>query len=245
MLDFIRHSRSKHSFHLLSQTKSNGPLEISTSRASSHRSSIDDDPSKASFTGDPAKVASNTPRHPSTSTHASPLPASQARPNRWPPKQSSSEHATPHGSLQSAIPNAMVAGHTHPSSPRFFRPSSGTSKPSASIVAAHGEVNARSNSTGSKGDHGCIAQMDIEDGLRDSKNPHGLTLDRSRGYFPQGPEVVQGSRGQSNTTHLSDRPSLEDLLRIIAAERLHHMPQKGSNWDRSIRALESMVMVSS
>ena len=87
--------------------------------------------------------------------------------------------------------------------------------------------------------------MDIEDGLRDSRNPHGLTLDKSTGYFPQVPGVVRGSRSQSDTTQLGDRPNLEDLLRILAAERLHHMPQKGSNWDRSIRAIESMVMTSS
>ena len=245
MLDFIRQSRSKYSSHLLSPTKTNDPLEMSTSRRSSLRSSIDDGPSKASSVGDPGKLASNTPRHTSNSAHTSSLPISQATLRRWSPKPLSSEHSTPYSSIQSAIPNTMNSTHAHPSSPHFFRASSGISRPSPTFVAAHGEFNAHSNTTGSKGNRDCVAQMDIEDGLRESRNPHGLTLDKSTGYFPQIPDVVQGSRKQSDTTQLGDRPSLEDLLRILAAERLHHMPQKGSNWDRSIRAIESMVMTSS
>ena len=245
MLDFIRLSRSKDSSHLLSLTNANDPPEMSTSRRSSLRSSIDDGPSKPSSAGDPAKVASNTPRHTSNPAHTSSLPVSHATLHRWSPKRLSSEHSTPHGSLPSAVPNNMTSAHAYPTSPHFFQASSGTSRPSPSIIAAHGEFKAHSNTTGSKGDHGCVAQMSIEDGLRDSKNPHGLTLDKSRGYYPRGPDAGQGSRRQSNRTQLGDRPSLEDLLRIIAAERLHHMPQKGSNWDRSTRALESMFMTSS
>lgn len=84
--------------------------------------------------------------------------------------------------------------------------------------------------------------MDVEDGPRGSKNPHGLSLDQSTGYLPK---AVPGTSGQSNMTQFSDRPSLEDLLRAIAAERLHDMPQKGSNWDRSIRALEGKYSVPS
>ena len=244
MLDFIRHSRSKHFFHLLSLINANSHLGLSTSRASSHRSSIDDGPSKASSIGDPTKIASHTPHRQSNSAQASPLPSSQATTNRRTHKPLSSEHAKPHGSLPSATPKNMSSAHPHPTSPRSFQVSSGISRPSPSLVAAHGEFKAHSNTTGSQGDRSCVAQMDIQDGLRDSKNPHGLTMDKSKGYFPPNSEVDQGSRRQSHTTQLSDRPSLEDLLRIIAAERLHHMPQKGSNWDRSIRALESMVMTS-
>ena len=109
-------------------------------------------------------------------------------------------------------------------------------------MAAHENFNAHRNITANGGDRGCVAQMDIEDALRDYKNPHGLTLDKSKGYFPQVSDVVPGSRSQSDATQLGDRLSFEDLLKMIVAERLHHMPQKGSNWDRSIRVLESMVM---
>ena len=217
---------------------------MSTSRHSSLRSSVDDGPSKASSIGDTGKVASNGPRHTSNPAHTSSLPIAQATLHRWSPKPLSSEHSNPHGSLQSAMPSTASSAHPpHPSS-HFFQGSSGISRPSPSFVAAHGEFQSHSNTASSKADRGCVAQMDIEDGLRDSRNPHGLTLDKSIGYFPQVSDIVQGSRRQSDTTHFGDRPSLEDLLRIIAAERLHHMPQKGSNWDRSIRALESMVMTS-
>ena len=226
-------------------TKADDPLEMSTSRASSHRSSIDDGPSKASSVGDPTKVATNTPHRQSNSTHASPLPSSQAIPNRRAHRPWSSEHAKPHGSLPSTMPNQIVSAHTQATSPPFFRASSGISRPSPSFVAAHGEFKAHGNSTASQGDNDCVAQMDVQDSHRDSKNPHGLTLDKSKGYFPRSSELVQGSRRQSNMTQLSEHPSVEDLLRIIAAERLHHMPQKGSNWDRSFRALESMVTTSS
>ena len=247
MLDFIRQSRSKQSFRPLSPKKANDHLEMSTSKASSVRtSSIDDGPSKTSSTGDTVKVAGNTPRHTSNSAHASSRPVSQTTLNRWAPKPLSAGHATQHSSRESITPNTMISEQrTHPSSPRFFQASSGISRPSPTLVAAHGDFYAHSNTTGSKRDHGCVAQMGIQDGLRDSRNPHGLTLDKSKGYLSGGPEAVQGSRRQSDTAQLNDRPSLEDLLRIIAAERLHHMPQKGSDWDRSIRALESMVMTCS
>ena len=71
--------------------------------------------------------------------------------------------------------------------------------------------------------------MDIGDTHRGPKNPHGLSLDKSNGYFPQGSGAVPGT--------------IDDLLRIIAAERLHQMPQKGSHWDRSIRSLECTFSV--
>ena len=213
--------------------------------ASNLRSSIDDGSSRTSSVGELAKVARSTPRHTSNHAHASSLPMSQPTLHRRSPRPLSSEHSTPQSPMPSAVPNDTISPHAHPNSPQFFQASSGISRPSPSIVAAHGEFKARSNTTGSKGDHGCIAQMGIEDGLRNSKNPHALTLDKSRGYFPRGHDLGQGSRRQSDTTQLGDRPSLEDLLRIIAAERLHHMPQKGSNWDRSTRALESMFMMSS
>ncbi len=83
--------------------------------------------------------------------------------------------------------------------------------------------------------------MDIVDGPRGPRNPHGLSHDNSIGYFPKGFEVMLGTAGQTDTIQSNDPPSFDDLLRMIAAERLHYMPQKGSNWDRSIRALESML----
>ena len=106
-------------------------------------------------------------------------------------------------------------------------------------MAAHGEFHASTSATGSNDNRGCIGQVDIGDGPRGPKNPHGLSLDKSTGYFPQGSEAVSGTTGQADMIQHSDRSSLDDLLRVIAAERLHQMPQKGSNWDRSIRALES------
>ena len=166
----------------------------------------------------------------------------QATLHRWSSKPLSSDHSTPPISIQSAMPDDMTSTHAHSSPSHFFQGSSGIPRPSPSLVAAHGQFNAHENITGNGGNRGCVAQMDIEDGLRDSRNPHGLTLDKSKGYFPQVSDVVPGSRSQSDATQLGDRLSFEDLLRLIAAERLHHMPQKGSNWDRLIRALESMVM---
>ena len=216
---------------------------MSASRHSSLRSSIDDGPSKPTSVGDPGKMTRSPSRHPSNPTHPSSLEGLHTTPRSLPSKQLSSAHAIPHGSLRSAVPNPVNSTHVRPSSPRSTKASS-ISKASPSFVAAHGEFNVLRNSTGGNGNRACVAQMDIHNGRRGSKNPHGLSLGKTTGYFPQGPEIGTGSTRQSQTTKLNDRPSLEDLLRMIAAERLHHMPQKGSNWDRSIRALESMFMAS-
>ena len=142
-------------------------------------------------------------------------------------------------SLRSSIDDGSYPPYRHPSTPRYPQASSAISRPSPSLVAAHGEFNAPNRDQGGNGPHDCAAQVGVEDSLRGSRNPHGLSLDKTAGYFPKsskGPtEIVR----QSNTTPVQDLTSLEDLLRMIATERLHHMPQKGSNWDRSIRALES------
>ena len=159
--------------------------------------------------------------------------------------KSASAHAIPFGSLSSTMLNSTISKRSHQASPHFSQDSAAFSKPSTSFVAAQGVFQAPSNTTGCNGNLGCVGQVDIDEGPRGSKNPHGLSLDKSTGYFPQGSDFVPGTIRQTDMTQLSDRPSLEDLLRMIAAERLHHMPQKGSNWDRSIRTLESMFLLSS
>lgn len=215
---------------------------MSTSRRSSFRSSIDDGPSKAPSVVDAGKSASSPQRHTSLSTHASTLQGSHATSTNVAPKPLSSARASPFGSLQSSVHSPVPSMQAHPSYPRFSQASSAVSKASPSFVAAHGEFHPPSNTAGGNKDHGCVAQMVVEASSRGSTNPHGLSLDQSSGYFPK---AVPGTSGQSHTTQLSDRPSLEDLLRAIAAERLHQMPQKGSNWDRSIRALECRFPVPS
>ena len=159
--------------------------------------------------------------------------------------KSASAHAIPFGLLITTMPNPTISTLSHQASPHFAQGSATFSKPSTSFVAAQGEFHAPGNTTGCNENLGCVGQVDIDEGPRGSKNPHGLSLDRSTGYFPQGSDFVPGTIGQADMTQLSDRPSLEDFLRMIAAERLHHMPQKGSNRDRSIRALESMFLLSS
>lgn len=240
MLEFIRQSRSEQFPPLSSLKKANDHLEMSTSRHFSFRSSIEDGPSKASSVVDAGKSASSPQSRTSASTHGSARHAPPATPIKVPPKLLSSARAVPSGSLQSSVHNSVPSTQAHPSSPRFSQASSAISKASPSLVAAHGEFHPPGSTTVGNKDHGCVAQMDVEAGPRGSKNPHGLSLDQSSGYFPKG---VPGTSGQNHSTQLSDCPSLEDLLRAIAAERLHYMPQKGSNWDRSIRALEGKVPV--
>ena len=118
----------------------------------------------------------------------------------------------------------------------------GISKASPTFTAAHGEFHAQSHAAASDTNPSCVGQVDTGDGPRGPKNPHGLSLDRSIGYFPHESDVVQEVLGQNGQTMLNDHPSLDDLLRMIAANRLHHMPQKGSNWDRSTRTLESFAL---
>ena len=167
-------------------------------------------------------LSSSSPvRQVSTNTHASYPEVSQAMPDALPPKLSSSATGVAIGSGLTPLQSASLG---------LSQASSAFSKPSPSFVAAHGEFHAPSNSTESNGNHSCHGQMDIGDAHRGPKNPHGLSLDKSIGYFPQGSGAVPGT--------------IDDLLRIIAAERLHQMPQKGSDWDRSIRSLECTLSVS-
>ena len=239
MLDFIRQSRSEHSPHWSSVAKADDLLEMSTSRHSSVRSSLDDGPSKGSSVITSGSLPAKPQRHTSTSTHASTTHGSHTTPTSVPPKPLSPARATPFGSMHHAMQNTITPTHARPTSPRFSQASSVISKPSPRFIATHGEFHPTGNTTGSIGSHSCVAQADMEDGIRGSKNPHGLSLDRSAGYFPKS---EPGTPRQSVSNQLNDRLSLEDLLRVIAAERLHHMPQKGSDWDRSIRALESMFV---
>ena len=164
--------------------------------------------------------SSNPVRQVSPTTQLSYPEASQTTPGVLPPRLSSSAPGT-----------AVGSGLTHlqSSSLNLAQVSSALSKPSSTIVAAHAELHAPSNSTGNSGSQSCAGQMNLGDTHRGPKNPHGLSLDKSAGYFPQGSGAVPGT--------------IDDLLRIIAAERLHHMPQKGSNWDRSIRSLECTFSV--
>ena len=116
---------------------------------------------------------------------------------------------------------------------------SGVSKASANFTAAHGEFHASGKNTSSGGSGVCVG-MAIDDSPRGFKNPHGLSLDKSKGYLSQTSTTASGTAGRMDVMQLSDRPSLDDLLQVTAAERLHHMPQKGSDWDRSIRTLEGV-----
>ena len=164
--------------------------------------------------------SSNPVRQVSPTTQVSHPEVSQATPDVLPPRLSSS-----------APGSAVGSGPTHlqSSALNLSQVSSALSKPSSTVVAAHGEFNAPSNSTGHSGSQSCAGQMNIGDTHRGPKNPHGLSLDKSTGYFPQGSGAVPGT--------------IDDLLRIIAAERLHQMPQRGSNWDRSIRSLECTLFL--
>ena len=125
----------------------------------------------------------------------------------------------------SALPNPVIAAAPPNFSLNFSQASSSISKPSPSFVTAYGESYTAGNLLASNGDRDCVGQMDFEDGPRGPKNPYGVSLDKGTGYFPQGSEATPGT--------------IQGLLRMIAAERLHQMPQKGSNWDRVIRTLES------
>ena len=206
---------------------------MSSPKVSSLRSSLDDGPLKSSSTTNaphnpphPRAMSvthlssSNPVRQVSPTTHVSHPAISQATADTLPPRLSSS-----------ALGTAVGSGLTHlqSNSLNLSHVSSALSKPSPTVVAAHGELHAPSNSTGNSGSHSCAGQMNVGDTHRGPKNPHGLSLDKSTGYFPQGSASVPGT--------------IDDLLRIIAAERLHQMPQKGSNWDRSIRALECTLSV--
>ena len=222
MLDFIRTTRSKQLPCRLCKSKANDRSGMSASKHSSLRSSADDGPPKSPSTANPVQSRALSLSHPAPShaySHQTPRPV---------PKSSAS--------LQSITPKHHQALDSISS---YSHAPSSISKASASLVAAHGEFHGSSNAAGSNDNRGCIGQVDLGDGPRGPRNPHGLSLDKSRGYFPQGSEVLSGTASQVDMTQHYDRSSLDDLLRMIAAERLHQMPQKGSNWDRSIRALES------
>ena len=203
---------------------------------------MDESPSKAPSLGNPGQSrASSISRPVPTYTYSHEAP--QAAANAVPLKSSAATNASHFRSLQTShTPNPTVTNHPQQSSSHFPQSSSGISKASPSFVAAHGEFLPSSQTAGISGNRSCVGQLAISDEPRGSKNPHGISLDKSSGYLSQDSDAVSGSSGPATVTQLNDRPSLDDLLRIIAAERLHHMPQKGSNWDRSIRTLESMPL---
>ena len=214
------------------------------SKASSIRSSLEDGPSKAPDATNRSQpralslsqqLSGNPQRRISTPTLA--LEVSSPTSNSLPPRLLAPVQTLP----PSVKPSSSLPATPQHSSLNFSQTLSSISKPSPSFVAAHGEFNAPGSVVAGNGNPGCVGQVDGLDGPRGPKNPPALSLDKSIGYLPQGSEAAPGTVGQTNTTQLTDRPSLEDLLRTIAAERLHQMPQKGSNWDRSIRALESML----
>ena len=225
MLDFIRTTRRKQPPPPVVQIqKANNRPGMSASKHSSLRSSTDDGPTKTPSTANPGQSRALSLSHPAPShalSHQIPRPV---------PKSSAS--------LQYITPKHHQA---HDSISPYSHAPPGISKVSASLVAAHGEFHGSTNAAGSNDNRGCIGQVDVGDGPRGPRNPHGLSLDKSSGYFPQGSEVLSGTASQVDITQHYDRSSLDDLLRMIAAERLHQMPQKGSNWDRSIRALESTL----
>ena len=238
MLDVKRTSRSKCFLSLYSATgpRTNAFIEVHPSRPSSLRSSWDDGPSKPSFATNTRKLrassqsqtsSANLERRISIPKHASSPHIPQITPNSPPLGSLATAQAFPLASLQTSlvIPRSATSASTQHPSRGFSQTSSNISKPSPSFVAAPGEFLELSTSMGSNANFECIGQVDIDEGPRGSMNPHGLSLDKSTGYFPQGSRAVPGT--------------IEDLLRMIAAERLHQMPQMGSNWDRSIRILES------
>lgn len=241
MLDVVRPTRSKQSplSVVITRPRSNDYPEMPASKSVGLRSSLDDGPSKASSATNPGQPRAMSMSRP-TPTPVPSHEASQATSRHFSTRVSAPAHAFPSRSSQtsSALPNSIPSHQ--PSSP-FAQASSGVAKPSTSFIAAHGEFHAPGNPAANNEDSGCIGQMESGEDPRGSMEPHGLSLDSCTGYFPQGLELRPGNIGLNDLTQLSDHLSLDDLLRVIAAERIHHMPQKGSNWDRSIRTLESIL----